>query len=72
MAASPEARALAELDGVDAAHLAALRVLSGLSYGVVRPVFRDSTAIGSLMRRRLQPVLTPLLGELAALRGNGC
>ena len=72
LAASPEARALAELDGVDAAHLAALRVLSGLSYGVVRPVFRDSTAIGSLMRRRLQPVLTPLLGELAALRGNGC
>lgn len=68
---STEARALAELDGVDVAPLAALRVLSGLSYGVVRPAFRDSTAIGSLMRRKLQPVLTPLLGELTALRGNG-
>jgi hypothetical protein len=68
---STEAHALAGLDGVEAAHLTALRVLSGLGYGVVRPVFRDSTAIGSLMRRKLQPVLTPLLGELTALRATG-
>jgi hypothetical protein len=57
-------RAVPELaDG----QLRALRVLSGLSYGVVRPVFRDSTAIGSLMRRKLQPLMTPLLGHLAQL-----
>jgi len=47
--------------------LRALRVLSGLSYGVVRPVFRDSTAIGSLMRRKLEPVMGPLLAEIAEL-----
>ena len=27
----------------------AMRLLSGLSYGVVRPVLRDSTAIGTLI-----------------------
>jgi hypothetical protein len=46
----------------------ALRVLSGLSYGVVRPVFGDSTAIGSLMRRKLQPVMEPLQRIIAELR----
>jgi hypothetical protein len=61
---------LAASPGVPDAHLRALRLLSGLSYGVVRPVFRDSTAIGSLMRRKLQPVLTPLLEELAQLRAG--
>lgn len=47
--------------------LRAIRVLSGLSYGVVRPVFRDSTAIGSLMRRKLEPVMGPLLEVIGAL-----
>jgi hypothetical protein len=47
--------------------LRAARVLSGLSYGVVRPVFRDSTAIGSLMRRKLEPVMTPLLEQVGEL-----
>jgi hypothetical protein len=56
------------IEGVTDDMLQALRVLSGLSYGVVRPVFGDSTAIGSLMRRKLQPVLTPLLETLAMLR----
>lgn len=54
-----------------AAPLRALRVLSGLSYGVVRPVFGDSTAIGSLMRRKLEPVITPLMGEIATLQAGG-
>ena len=55
--------------GADPRQLRALRVLSGLSYGVVRPVFGDSTAIGSLMRRKLQPVSTPILAEIAELCG---
>ena len=50
--------------------LQAMRILSGLSYGVVRPAFGDSTAIGSLMRRKLQPVLTPLLETLRVLRSD--
>ena len=63
-------RALRGLTGPEDAQLLTLRVLSGLSYGVVRPVFRDSTAIGSLMRRKLQPVLVPILEDLALLLGG--
>lgn len=70
MNAAPGVPALTALAGVDEAQLRALRVLSGLSYGVVRPVFRDSTAIGSLMRRKLQPVLVPLLTELSRLHAE--
>lgn len=44
------------------------RILSGLSYGVVRPVFGGSTAIGSLMRKKLEPVLTPLAAEIRLLQ----
>jgi hypothetical protein len=58
---------LLELDPGLEESLRAMRVLSGLSYGVVRPVFGDSTAIGSLMRRKLEPVLTPLLAEISKL-----
>jgi hypothetical protein len=66
----PAARAVLELPGIPAEMAQALRVLSGLGYGVVRPVFRDSTAIGSLMRRKLQPVMTPVLEQLSGLRGG--
>jgi hypothetical protein len=47
-----------------------MRVLSGLSYGVVRPVFGDSTAIGSLMRRKLEPLFVPLRRHVDRLRGG--
>lgn len=58
---------LARGDAALARRLRAMRVLSGMGYGVVRPVLRDTTAIGSLMRRKLEPVLGPvvaLIGEL--------
>ena len=48
--------------------LRSLHCLSGLGYGVVRPVFRKTTAIGSLMRRKLEPVLQPLEELIAVLR----
>jgi hypothetical protein len=43
-------------------------LLSGLGYGVLRPVLRDTTAIGSLMRRKIEPVMTPLLEKIALLQ----
>lgn len=52
------------------AELRAMRILSGLGYGVLRPVLRDSTAMGSLMRRKLKPVLDPILGQLGVLAGG--
>lgn len=47
--------------------LRSLNVLSGLGYAVVRPVFRKTTAIGSLMRRKLEPVMQPLAGHISHL-----
>jgi len=62
---------LAATDAILRQHLVAMRILSGLGYGVVRPVLRDTTAIGSLMRRKLEPVIGPLAGYLKGLRRNG-
>ena len=70
VARSIDVKNLSQLPEIDTSKIRALRILSGLSYGVVRPVFGDSTAIGSLMRRKLQPVLTPLLEELSRLRAK--
>jgi hypothetical protein len=50
------------------AALHSLYCLSGLGYGVVRPVFRNTTAIGSLMRRKLEPVLKSVDELIAVLR----
>ncbi len=47
--------------------LKALRVLSGLGYGVLRPIFSRTDAIGSLMRRKLEPVSSPLMQMLKSL-----
>jgi hypothetical protein len=59
----------ADLPGL-AAQLRAMRVLSGLSYGVVRPYLKGTNAMGSLMRKKLDPVLEALGAELRVLRGG--
>jgi hypothetical protein len=48
--------------------LTAMLVLSRLGYPVLRPVFSRSSAIGSLMRRKLEPITGPLLHEIGVLR----
>lgn len=52
------------------AQLIAVRLLSGLSYGVVRPAFNGTTAIGSLMRKKLVPVMDMLIPHLENLSGQ--
>ncbi len=52
------------------AELAAMRLLSGLGYGALRPVLRDSTVMGSLMRRKLAPVLESVRGQIWRLQGQ--
>jgi hypothetical protein len=47
--------------------LRAMSVLSGLSYAVLRPIFSKTTAIGSLMRKKLTPVTAPILEQLNSL-----
>jgi hypothetical protein len=51
--------------------IAAMYVLSGLGYGTLRPVLRDTTAIGTLMRKKLKPVIDPVLEQIDILRGKG-
>jgi len=53
------------------ADLEALRLLSGLGYPVLRPLLPDPTTQGTVMRRRLAPVLTQVQEAIARLRGRG-
>lgn len=43
------------------------RRLATVDAGLAEPVFARSTAIGSLMRRKLEPILAPVLADLRAL-----
>ena len=47
---------------------AALDALAAVDADTVRPIFLKTTAIGSLMRRKIQPIVTPLLDAIAVLR----
>ena len=67
---NPALQSLARIDPAFEDLARRVRVLSGLGYGVVRPVFKGTTAIGSLMRRKLEPVLEPLLAHLDALTAS--
>jgi len=46
----------------------AMLILSGLGYPVLRPIFSRTTAIGSLMRKKLAPVTEPILEQFSILR----
>lgn len=50
--------------------ICAVLVLSGVSTALVEPIFARTTAIGTLMRTKLEPVTLPLLQQIAVLRGN--
>jgi len=66
----PQARELLAEVGELRDVLLAVHVLSGASYGVVRPVFKGTTAIGSLMRKKLAPVMQLLYRHLDALTAH--
>jgi len=46
----------------------ALDALSTIDAETVRPIFLKTTAIGSLMRRKIEPIVTPLLDAITTLR----
>lgn len=50
------------------ADCAALDALSAADADSVRPIFLKTTAIGSLMRRKIEPVVAPLLDAIGRLR----
>jgi len=71
--ADPARRAAARVELLAAtpqfeADCAALDALAAVNADTVRPIFIKTTAIGSLMRRKIQPVVTPLLDNIAVLR----
>lgn len=49
--------------------LRAMLTLSAVGERLVAPVFARTDAIGTVMRRKLEPITTPLLAEMAVLRG---
>lgn len=63
------ARACIEMVPELAAECEALSILSGLGYGVIRPTLKGSTVMGSLMRKKLKPVLEPIMAQLECLLG---
>ena len=50
------------------AECAALEALAAVDADTVRPIFLKTTAIGSLMRRKIEPIVKPLLAQIAVLR----
>jgi len=68
--ASESVRACCEAMPSLTAEISGMRLLSGVGYGILRPLLRDSTATGSLMRRKLAPVTDLLLKQIGVLRGS--
>jgi len=48
--------------------LSAMFILSGLNYSILRPIFSRTTAVGSLMRKKLAPVSEPIMQQFAVLK----
>jgi hypothetical protein len=70
--ARPSAEAAACLEAAPGCRddLRAMRILSGVGYGLIRSVLSDPTTLGSLMRRKLAPVVDPLQEQIDILRGG--
>lgn len=49
----------------------AMLILSAVGEHLVAPVFARTDAIGTVMRRKLEPITQPLLQQIAILRGAG-
>lgn len=44
-----------------------MRFLSGVGYALIRPLLSDPTTQGTLMRRKLAPVLTAIANQIEHL-----
>lgn len=53
-----------------AGEVRAMLALACMDEGVARPVLARTTAAGTLMRKKLEPVTIPILQQLAVLRGQ--
>ena len=60
-------RQLPELENA----IRAMLILSCLNVKLVNPIFARSDAIGSVMRKKIQPITDPVFEQLAVLQANG-
>ena len=67
---SPKAGRILERDRELSEELKAVWILSGLGRDVMQSLLGDSSAIGSLMRRKLEPLLTQATGQFDILLGQ--
>jgi hypothetical protein len=58
---------LAELPALHP-QLLAMQALAHMDEAIVTPIFAHSSASGTLMRRKIEPVIKPVLAQIAALR----
>ncbi len=65
---APARELLSALSGL-AGELLAVHALARMDEAIVTPVFARSSAEGSLMRRKIDPVIRPVLEQMAVLRG---
>ena len=65
---SVERREVLELMPEMQESIKAMLILSGLGYSVLQPIFSRTTAIGSLMRKKLAPITGPILDQINVLR----
>ena len=49
----------------------AVYALARMDEAIVTPIFARSSASGSLMRRKIEPVIRPVLDQIAVLQGAG-
>jgi len=52
------------------AEIVAMLALARMDEAIVTPIFAHSSASGSLMRRKIEPVIRPVLAQIAVLRGS--
>lgn len=65
---APEARALLDITPALLPKLVSLVALGCMDEAIVTPVFARSTASGSLMRRKIEPVIKPVLERISILQ----
>jgi len=70
-AGTPEIEAVLEIAPDTGELIQAMLLLSLLGVHVVDPIFAHTDAIGSVMRRKIEPVSKPVLERLAVLGGKG-
>jgi hypothetical protein len=73
-AVCPTTTAVQEVVGEVPEHREDVRAMLALSWvgeSLVNPIFARTDAIGSLMRKKIEPVMEPVLAQIAQLRGKG-